>query len=214
MKPFEEYEARARIACAIKDSSLSAMREEHAKRRALRRRAGTFAFVLVLCAASFLAGFSARGEEIPQEVHTPHVEQTPPSCEPADAKEEAFEELAESSPPAQVSYSMLMENATLTHYCICKKCCGKDESHPAYGITASGRKAEPYYSVAVDPQRIALGTILYLDFGDGQMHEVRADDTGSAITDARLDYCVADHQEALNLGVKTVDVYVAREAGE
>lgn len=100
-----------------------------------------------------------------------------------------------------------IENATLTHYCVCKKCCGKDESHPAYGITASGRKAEPYVSVAVDPILIPLGSKVYIDYGDGEIHEYRADDTGSAIAGAKIDLCVSEHQEALELGVKTVRVW-------
>ena len=100
-----------------------------------------------------------------------------------------------------------IENATLTHYCICKECCGKDESHPAYGITASGRKAEPYVSVAVDPFIIPLGSTVYIDYGEGEIQEYRADDTGSAITGAKIDLCVSDHEEALNHGVKTVRVW-------
>lgn len=100
-----------------------------------------------------------------------------------------------------------IENATLTHYCICKKCCGKDENHPAYGITASGRKAEPYVSVAVDPFLIPLGSTVYVDYGDGEIKEYRADDTGSGVNGAHLDLCVSEHNEALELGKKTVRVW-------
>ena len=100
-----------------------------------------------------------------------------------------------------------IENATLTHYCICRSCCGKDESHPAYGITASGREAEPYVSVAVDPFLIPLGSKIYIDYGDGTLHEYRADDTGCKVVGARIDLCVTSHQEAIELGKKTVRVY-------
>lgn len=100
-----------------------------------------------------------------------------------------------------------IENATLTHYDTCEKCCGKNPDHPAYGITASGREAEPYVSVAVDPFLIPLGSTVYVDYGDGELHEYRADDTGSAVAGAHLDLCVTDHQEALELGVKTVAVW-------
>lgn len=101
----------------------------------------------------------------------------------------------------------MVENATLTHYCICEKCCGKTEEHPAYGITASGREAEPYVTVAVDPHMIELGSTVYIDYGDGDIREYRADDTGSAIAGAKIDLCVTSHQEALELGVKTVKVW-------
>lgn len=100
-----------------------------------------------------------------------------------------------------------MLNVTMTHYCICQKCCGKTPDHPAYGITASGRKAEPYVSVAVDPIRIELGSKVYVDYGDGVIHEYRADDTGSGVNGTHIDLCVEDHQEALNLGVRKVTVW-------
>lgn len=100
-----------------------------------------------------------------------------------------------------------IENATLTHYCICKKCCGKEPDHPAYGITASGRTAEPYLSVAVDPFLIPLGSTVYIDYGDGEIKEYRADDTGSGVAGAHIDLCVTEHEEALELGVKTVRVW-------
>ena len=109
-------------------------------------------------------------------------------------------------PTLDLSKLPSIENATLTHYCICKKCCGKDESHPDYGITASGREAEPYLSVAVDPYVIPLGSTVYIDYGD-EIAEYRADDTGSGVNGAHIDLCVIDHQEALELGVKTVRVW-------
>ena len=101
----------------------------------------------------------------------------------------------------------MIENATMTHYCPCELCCGKDPDHPDYGITASGREAEPYVSVAVDPFLIELGSTVYVDYGDGEIHTYRADDTGSAITGAKLDLCVSSHEEAYELGVKTVKVW-------
>ena len=110
--------------------------------------------------------------------------------------------------PEQPRFSRIIENATVTHYCVCEKCCGKTPDDPAYGITASGREAVPYYSVAVDPCLIELGSTLYLDFGDGEIVECRADDTGAAVNGAHIDYCVSDHQEALSLGVRTAAVYI------
>lgn len=117
------------------------------------------------------------------------------------------EPVMEAEPELDLSKLPMIENATLTHYCICQKCCGKTPEHPAYGITASGREAEPYVSVAVDPFMIELGSTVYIDYGDGVIHEYRADDTGSAVSGAKIDLCVTTHQEALELGVKTVRVW-------
>ena len=112
-------------------------------------------------------------------------------------------------PDDQVDLTKLKQtvNATVTAYCVCKKCCGKDESHPAYGITASGRPAEPYVSVAVDPFLIELGSMVYIDYGDGELLQFRADDTGSGVAGTHIDVCYPDHQSALEHGVKTARVY-------
>jgi len=94
----------------------------------------------------------------------------------------------------------------VTHYCTCAKCCGVET-----GITASGRAAVSGYSVAVDPAVIPLGTRLLLDYGDGVMHEARADDTGGAVKGQTLDLCVADHATALALGVREATVYIEED---
>lgn len=95
----------------------------------------------------------------------------------------------------------------ITHYCICKKCCGKDPDHPAYGITASGKKATPYVTVAVDPKLIPLGSDVLVDYGDGVIQAYLAQDTGSGVNGSHIDLCVEDHQTAINLGVKTAKVW-------
>ena len=101
----------------------------------------------------------------------------------------------------------LLEDVTVTHYCICPLCCGKQPDDPAYGITASGRKAEPGVSVAVDPDVIPLGSTVIVDYGDGELHTYRADDTGGAVKGAHIDICMADHEAALQAGVKTATAW-------
>lgn len=138
---------------------------------------------------------------------TPDPEPLPEIVEVKEALELVEEVPEDSEPDLDLTKLNQIENATLTHYCICKQCCGKDESHPAYGITASGREAEPYVSVAVDPFLIPLGSRVYIDYGDGQFHEYRADDVGCKVVGGRIDLCVTSHQEAIELGMKTVSVY-------
>lgn len=127
--------------------------------------------------------------------------------EPVEVVTVEYIEVSPEEPENPMEHLPSIENATLTHYCICEKCCGKDETHPAYGITASGREAEPYLSVAVDPFLIPLGSKVYVDYGDGDIKEYRADDTGSGVTGAHIDLCVSDHEEASELGRKTVKVW-------
>ncbi len=107
------------------------------------------------------------------------------------------------SPPEMEKLSDVL----LTHYCTCKNCCGKTPNHPAYGITASGRKAQPYVSVAVDPDVIPLGSTVWLMYENGKTVRCRADDTGGAINGLRVDLCVSSHNEALELGMEYITVY-------
>lgn len=112
---------------------------------------------------------------------------------------------------ALLDRSHTLTNVTVTHYCPCQKCCGKPENHPAYGITASGRKLAPGVSVGVDPSVIPLGSTVILDFGDGELQYCVADDTGSGVKGNHIDLAMADHQEALEMGVRTATVYWCEE---
>ena len=88
---------------------------------------------------------------------------------------------------------------TVTHYCGCVDCCGKwSYGSEIEAVGAAGTELTPYYSVAVDTSIIPLGTILY----DMEGNEYKAEDTGSAIDDYRIDIFIGDHEEALKLGIK------------
>lgn len=104
-----------------------------------------------------------------------------------------------------------IENCKVTFYDCCYECCGKKQSHPAYGITASGLKATPGVTVAVDKSVIPLGSDVLVDFGDGEIHYMRADDTGSGVKGNHIDVCVSTHEEAVNLGVKSATVWFVKE---
>ena len=95
-----------------------------------------------------------------------------------------------------------IEDVKVTHYCCCVKCCGKDD-----GITASGVRATPGVTVAVDPAVIPLGADVLVDYGDGEICYYRADDTGSGVVGNHIDLCVADHQTAVQLGRRTATVW-------
>ena len=85
-----------------------------------------------------------------------------------------------------------------THYC-CEAyphICGSGDS-----LTATGVPVAPGV-VAVDPAVIPLGSTVLID---GQ--EYLAADTGGAIRGNRVDIAVPTHAEALELGVKTVEVW-------
>lgn len=80
---------------------------------------------------------------------------------------------------------------------------GKRPGDPGYGITASGMKAQRGV-VAVDTKVIPFGTKLYIQ---GYGYAI-AGDTGGAIKGNKIDVFVDSYNEAINWGVRNVDVYI------
>lgn len=116
-----------------------------------------------------------------------------------DIQEENENELIEQ---ALLQNANVIENCRITYYCTCKKCCGKSD-----GITRSGVIATPYVTCAVDSNIIPLGSDILIDYEDGEIHYMKADDTGYGINGSAIDICVATHEEALNLGINYATVY-------
>lgn len=88
---------------------------------------------------------------------------------------------------------------TITYYCCeaYEHICGTGT-----GLTATGIPVAPGM-VAVDPDVIPLGSTVIID---GQ--EYLAADTGGAIKGNRIDIAVETHQEAIELGTKTAEVWI------
>ena len=98
----------------------------------------------------------------------------------------------------------------ITHYCSCPQCCGVwaenrplDENGQEIVLTASGERAEAGRTIAVDPDVIPLGSTVIIN---GQ--EYVAQDTGGAIQGNRIDIYCGSHEEALQLGVISTEVYM------
>lgn len=189
-------------------------RNKTRNQRKRRQRRNIAVLVAVATAAVVAAVLAAEASSEPEEEYTPPpviVAQEPAIIELLPMTEEEWDKMPEmgyeEARAVLLERMPKMEETILTHYCICRKCCGKSPDHPAYGITASGRKAEPYTSVAVDPKIIPLGSTVYIDHGDGDIRVYRADDTGSAIKGAHIDLCVTEHDEARQMGVDTVTVW-------
>lgn len=86
----------------------------------------------------------------------------------------------------------------VTHYCNCENCQGE-----YIGTTATGTVPKAGRTIAVDPDKIPLGSVVKVD---GQ--EYIAEDTGGAIKGNRIDIFVADHGEAMAKGIKKETVYL------
>jgi 3D (Asp-Asp-Asp) domain-containing protein len=103
----------------------------------------------------------------------------------------------ETDPPEQIS----LGEFTITHYCACSRCCGKSD-----GVTAKGTQATAGRTIAVDPEVIPLGTEVIID---GQSYI--AEDTGGAIKGNKIDIFCDSHEEAINRGRITREVFVKEE---
>ena len=99
----------------------------------------------------------------------------------------------------------VLNNVKLTAYAAGVAHTGKNSNHPAYAITASGKRAQEGRTIAVDPNVIPLGTWVYIE-GIGFR---RAEDTGGAVKGSKIDVFYEDDHTAKNFGLrKAKAVYV------
>lgn len=91
---------------------------------------------------------------------------------------------------------------TVTAYCPCELCCGKTD-----GITATGTVATEGRTIAVDPGVIPYGSVVYFEGVDGCIGGYIAEDCGGAIKGNRIDLFCAEHETALEWGVRELEVY-------
>lgn len=211
MRPrFEDYEALERSRA---EGEIAMRRIVETKRRRTRmehrqRRARSIWLVTLFLWASFLILLllllpprAAAVEKEPAESQEPAVYTEPIGPElPEEEVQEDYEN--ENIEAALLAQATRLDDVTVTHYDPCVKCCGKTD-----GITATGVPVTPYYTVAVDPELIPLGSEILVDYGDGEIHYYRAEDTGGAVRGKHLDLCVTNHTEALTLGVRQATVW-------
>lgn len=95
---------------------------------------------------------------------------------------------------------------TLTAYCPCTRCCGKND-----GITATGTLAAEGRTIAVDPRVIPYGTHVLLIFPDGTQREYAAEDCGSGVNGNHIDVFFTDHETARIFGVQSAMAYLIKE---
>jgi 3D (Asp-Asp-Asp) domain-containing protein len=91
----------------------------------------------------------------------------------------------------------------VTGYCPCSKCCGQYSD----GITASGHKIKPGDTFVAADKRYSFGTEMVIS-GYSNGRPVKVLDRGGAIRGNRLDAFFHSHQEALQWGVRHIDVRV------
>lgn len=184
-------------------------REERQERQRKWMIRLTFVCMLLLAFLAVLAALITPVDADTQIYTKPAREdgRLPGDDEPATVRCFMTEEEVEQAENEMIEAALLaratrIDNVTVTHYDCCVECCGKDD-----GITASGVRATPGVTVAVDPSVIPLGADVLVDYGDGDIKYYRADDVGGAVKDNHIDLCVGSHQEAVELGRKTATVW-------
>lgn len=195
--------------CDAMELAAAAERTRQAHRRASEAqrtaRAWKLNAILTLILAALIAGVAL---VISAKAVVTEGPTTPPTEVPTISDGRLSGDDTPAQEPLRLDQAHVLEDVTITHYDICVRCCGKVD-----GITASGVRATPYTTVAVDPSVIPLGADVLVDYGDGAgLRRYRAEDTGGAIKGNRIDLCVSSHVEAQQLGRRTATVYwVARE---
>ena len=91
----------------------------------------------------------------------------------------------------------------VTAYCPCPKCCGEYSD----GVTACGHEIRPGDTFVAADRRYSFGTEMLIP-GYSNGRAVKVLDRGGAIKGNRLDVFFATHQEALEWGVKYLEVSV------
>ena len=203
MKDFEDYLKHEKRITWLREEQWRLERDAR-RERECRKLEKLVDVVLVLAFIVIgIAVLTIHAESADEEVVSePIVYEEPIGPEvPEDFENEKIE-------AALLSMAHVLENVKITHYCseLRPHICGTGD-----GITASGRRVTPYVSVAVDPSIIPLGSDVLVDYGDGEIHYYRADDTGGGVKGKHLDLAVGTHSEALRMGVKNATVYWVAE---
>lgn len=94
---------------------------------------------------------------------------------------------------------------TVTAYTAGYESTGKHPGDPAYGITASGSTVEEGQTIACPPS-LEFGTKVHIPYLE---ETYTCEDRGSAITKGRLDVYMKDLDQALQFGVKELQVQIS-----
>lgn len=128
--------------------------------------------------------------------------------------EEATQAVPKAAEPTEKEPEVIsLGEFRVTAYCSCRTCCGRwaenrpvDENGKEIVYTASGTVAKQGRTIAVDPEVIPHGTLVF--FG-GQAWVT--EDTGSAIKGKCIDVYFDNHEDAKAWEVQYHDVSIERE---
>ena len=216
---FEDYLDRAIYESVCKDNANRRYQEKrHIEKEKRREKSkNTMSIISGICfVLIFLLLFlcslpknkpEAKVEDLPTEVVSDAVEPEITEVTIEENVQEDFEN--EHIQEALMAKANRIDNVVVSHYCAEKypHICNAGEPYK----TARGNDVIPGFTCAVDPKMIPLGSIVFVDYGDGVIYEYLADDTGGAIKDKRIDVAVDTHAFALECGLKKATVWWIKE---
>ena len=174
--------------------------------------------MVVACVLSFIAGAAYTKAGMPITMLSATVTETQNDTQPlpdesivktepiqsaALALPNKLEEEKKAEPQSEPADKWRTVRMKVTGYCPCSKCCGKH----ADGITANGHIIQPGDTFVAADKRYSFGTEMVIEgYNNGQ--PVKVLDRGGAIKGNKLDAFFHTHQEALEWGVRYIDVKV------
>lgn len=166
---------------------MSLTREQKRRRQRLRANlTGSVILAGAMAAGAFLGAGTAYSITEPQE--------------PAKATFRPV--VVQTSMEAQEPELVSIGTFTAYAYCPCEKCCGQWSGGP----TASGVMPEEGRTIAADWDVLPAGTEVFIN-----NHKYIVEDTGSGIVGNKIDIFMDSHQNALNWGVRELEVFYAAE---
>ncbi|MHC4205593.1 MAG: 3D domain-containing protein [Planctomycetota bacterium] len=164
--------------------------------------------LVIACVLSFLAGAAYTKAGMPITLPNPTVTET--QADTQSSTDEAETEPVQSAavvlsdePTSEPAEKWRIVKMKVTGYCPCSKCCGEY----ADGITANGHKIRPGDTFVAADKRYSFGTEMVIE-GYSNSNTVKVLDRGGAIKGNKLDAFFHTHQQALEWGVKYIDVKV------
>ena len=169
--------------------------------------------MVVACVLSFIAGAAYTKAGRPITLLSATMTETQDDTQPLPASTANFvaiipipskpEEEQKTEVKSEPSDEWRTVRMRVTGYCPCSKCCGEF----ADGITANGHKIQPGDTFVAADKRYSFGTEMVIE-GYSNGKTIKVLDRGGAIRGNKLDAFFHTHQEALEWGVRHIDVKV------